>query len=144
MVAPYTAPEAAAVEGAAQLRWAPFFPAPRSVARYDSHGAPRAPLNSPGEQPVHPRKQPETRVFHSVDKFFPLCGKTAKSFSIVWKNRPNIFHIECEKPHCKNGLHIGSAPSANRKTESANPYQRECRRFRYNPSCSGGYTDAWS
>ena len=24
--------------------------------------------------------------FHSVETFFPLCGKIAKSFSIVWKN----------------------------------------------------------
>jgi tRNA(Ile)-lysidine synthase len=29
---------------------------------------------------------PEKQVFHSVETFFPLCGKTAKKFSIVWKN----------------------------------------------------------
>ena len=23
--------------------------------------------------------------FHSVERFFPLCGKNAKKFSIVWK-----------------------------------------------------------
>jgi hypothetical protein len=27
------------------------------------------------------------KVFHSVENFFPLCGKIAKKFSIVWKNR---------------------------------------------------------
>ncbi len=30
---------------------------------------------------------PEKQVFHSVETFFPLCGKIAKKFSIVWKNR---------------------------------------------------------
>ena len=30
---------------------------------------------------------PEKQVFHSVETFFPLCGKTAPTFSIVWKNR---------------------------------------------------------
>ena len=80
-VAHYGAPETAAPECAARLRRAPFFSAPRSVALYGSQEAPRAPLNSPGEQLDNPRKQPEFRVFHSVDKFFPLCGKTAKSFS---------------------------------------------------------------
>ena len=25
------------------------------------------------------------QVFHSVETFFPLCGKNAKKFSIVWK-----------------------------------------------------------
>ena len=29
---------------------------------------------------------PEKQVFHSVETFFPLCGKIAKKFSIVWKN----------------------------------------------------------
>ena len=43
----YAAPEAAAAEGAARLRRAPFFSAPRSVALYGAQGAPRAPLNSP-------------------------------------------------------------------------------------------------
>ena len=52
---------------------ASFFSATRSGALYGSHGAPRAPLNSPGEQLESPRKQPKNRVFHSVDKFFPLC-----------------------------------------------------------------------
>ena len=28
----------------------------------------------------------EKQVFHSVETYFPLCGKTAKKFSIVWKN----------------------------------------------------------
>ena len=35
------------------------------------------------------------KVFHSVEKFpkvFPLCGKTAESFSIVWKKRSKFFH----------------------------------------------------
>ena len=110
-VAHYGAPEAAAPECAARLRRAPFFSVPRSVARYGSHGAPRAPLNSPGEQPANPRKQPEIRVFHSVDKFFPLCGKSPKSFSIVWKKWPvfstvwKIFFHSVEKsrksfPYC--------------------------------------------
>ena len=26
--------------------------------------------------------------FHTVENFFPLCGKTAKKFSIVWKTFP--------------------------------------------------------
>jgi hypothetical protein len=25
------------------------------------------------------------KVFHTVETFFPLCGKIAKHFSIVWK-----------------------------------------------------------
>ena len=27
------------------------------------------------------------KLFHSVETFFPLCGKRAKHFSIVWKSR---------------------------------------------------------
>ena len=27
------------------------------------------------------------KVFHGVEKKFPLCGKTAEKFSIVWKKR---------------------------------------------------------
>ena len=32
-------------------------------------------------------RAPESRreVFHTVENFFPLCGKIAKHFSIVWK-----------------------------------------------------------
>jgi hypothetical protein len=26
------------------------------------------------------------RFFHTVETFFPLCGKTAEKFSIAWKN----------------------------------------------------------
>ena len=26
--------------------------------------------------------------FHTVENFFPLCGKTAKKFSFVWKTFP--------------------------------------------------------
>ena len=68
----YAAPEAGAAEGADRLRRSPFFPAPRPVALYGAQGAPRAPLNSPGEQPQNPRKQAEIRVFHTVETFFPL------------------------------------------------------------------------
>ena len=109
MVAPYTAPESAAVEGAARLHRAPFFSAPRSVALYGAQGAPRAPLNSLGEQPKTTENSPETEFsilwkhfFHCVEKrrnIFPLCGKIGlffpqcgNIFSIVWKNREIVFH----------------------------------------------------
>ena len=49
-----------------------------------------------------PRKQPKTSEISPKSEFstpwkkslkvFPLCGKLAKSFSIPWKYRPNIFH----------------------------------------------------
>jgi len=29
--------------------------------------------------------------FH-LETFFPLCGKIAKIFSIVWKKHPSFFH----------------------------------------------------
>jgi hypothetical protein len=34
----------------------------------------------------------ENGFFHSVENIFPLCGKTAKHFSIVWKNGETFFH----------------------------------------------------
>ncbi len=39
---------------------------------------------------------PEKQVFHRVEKSFPLCGKPAKKFSIVWKN-PGIFSTVWKK-----------------------------------------------
>lgn len=77
---PYAAPEAGTAEGIARLRRAPFFPAPRSVACYGSHGAPRAPLNSPERTA---QKPPKTACYPS----FPQCGK---SFSIACVE--NFFH----------------------------------------------------
>ena len=35
-----------------------------------------------------------------MDKFFPLCGKTAKSFSIVWKNWPLFSTVWKHFFHC--------------------------------------------
>ena len=32
------------------------------------------------------------QIFHSVETFFPLCGKFSKKFSILWKNYPSFFH----------------------------------------------------
>ena len=81
-VVPYAAPEAGTAKGTARLRRAPFFSASRSVARYDSHGAPRAPLNSLGEQPENPLKR-------ALKPSFPQCGNI---LSIVWKNPEIVFH----------------------------------------------------
>ena len=78
----YGATEAAAPECAARLRRAPFFPVPRSVARYGSHGAPRASLPSPRRTA---RKPPKT----ARNPSFPHCGKC---FSIAWKIRKKFFH----------------------------------------------------
>ena len=37
-----------------------------------------APLNNP-------ERAASNQVFHTVETFFPLCGKIVKSFSIAWK-----------------------------------------------------------
>ena len=33
---------------------------------------------------------PEKQVFHSVENFFPQCGKNHQSFYVPWKNRPKF------------------------------------------------------
>ncbi len=54
----YLKPEIHSAPGSDKDRLGPatvaVFPASRSGALYGSHGAPRAPLNSPGEQPHNP------------------------------------------------------------------------------------------
>ena len=72
---PYAAPEAAAAEGTARLRRAPFSPVSRSVAPYGSHGAPRAPFCSPR---ITARKARKPGLF--------------EEFSIAWKNPEKVFH----------------------------------------------------
>ena len=50
--------------------------------------------------------RPAPPLFHSVEKEFiprgrdfPQCGKIAQTFSIVWKNRANLFHcVEQKRP----------------------------------------------
>ena len=66
---------------------------------------------------------PEKQVFHSVETFFPLCGKTAKHFSIVWKNRAhfstpwkNVFH-SVENPQAAPKLEIRKGRGFSRRAD---------------------------
>ena len=47
--------------------------------------------------PETPENSPKFEFSTPVEKVFPLYGKIAKTFSIVWKNRQNFFHF-VEKP----------------------------------------------
>jgi hypothetical protein len=85
MVALYTAPDAAAVESAARLRRAPFFPAPRSARSTVLKGRRVLRSTAPENSPKTPENSPKsefstvwTNSFHCVEKsrkLFPLCGK---------------------------------------------------------------------
>ena len=44
----------------------------------------------PASQPG-PRLRPAP-VFHTVENFFPHCGKIGPEFSIAWKNAKKVFH----------------------------------------------------
>ena len=98
-----------AAEGAARLRRAPFFPAPRSARSTVLKGRrvlrSTAPENSPKTPENSPKSEfstPWKKFFHCVEKspkVFPLCGKNGpffpqcgKYFSIAWKNREKVFH----------------------------------------------------
>jgi hypothetical protein len=40
------------------------------------------------------------RVFHTVENFFPRCGKNGLEFSMVWKTGAEFFHgVEKFFPH---------------------------------------------
>ena len=91
----YAAPEAAAAEGADHLRLSPFS-RPLGRARSTAHKGRRALRSTaPENSPKTPDNSPKTKFstvwkkcFHCVEKrrnVFPLCGKIAKTFSIVWK-----------------------------------------------------------
>lgn len=43
-------------------------------------------------------------VFHSVERFFPLCGKIAKKFSIVWKTPALQTVTPCRGPQIMETL----------------------------------------
>ena len=47
-------------------------------------------------------------VFHSVETFFPLCGKIAKKFSILWKTLVDEAGLE-EGIGAENGFGFGEA-----------------------------------
>ncbi len=66
---------------------------------------------------------PEKQVFHAVEKVFPLCGKTAKKFSIAWKNPgpfstvwKNIFH-SVENPQAGPKLEIRKGRGFSRRAD---------------------------
>ena len=43
---------------------------------------------------------PEKQVFHSVENFFPQCGKNHQSFYVPWKNRAKFLRsVEKRDPH---------------------------------------------
>ena len=64
---------------------------------------------------------PEKQVFHTVENIFPLCGKTAKKFSMVWKNPGNfstvwkkVFHSVENSP---GGLSLRRGRGFSRRTD---------------------------
>jgi tRNA(Ile)-lysidine synthase len=65
----------------------------------------------------------EDVVFHSVENFFPQCGKKrpifpqcGKSFSIVWKNGENIFH-SVEKSRAAIPLQVRAGRGFSRRAD---------------------------
>ena len=61
--------------------------------------SPRA--SSPGRSPA--------AVFHSVEKYFPQCGKNRPGFSMLWKNGQKVFHtVEKSRPAAR-----GARPGQN-------------------------------
>ena len=98
---------------------------------------------APSEHPKTPENSPKTKFstvwtnsFHCVEKrrkVFPLCGKIGlifpqcgNIFSIVWKNRENIFHcVENSACFLQRGNYYDPTPFCDRKQTSSRIFQAQ-------------------